>query len=67
MTTFEYLCGRCGHIHERAYRHLHPPRYRRCPACGGRARLRFGRAGVVMFRGPGFYATDYRKGRSHDE
>ncbi len=59
MPTYEYECGKCGHRFEVFQSMTEPPR-KRCPKCRGKVRrLVSGGAGIV-FKGSGFYATDYR-------
>ena len=59
MPTYEYECQRCGHKFEQFQSMNDPPR-QRCPACRGKVkRLMSGGAGII-FRGSGFYQTDYR-------
>lgn len=61
MPTYEYECPACGHHFER-FQRINDPPVRTCPTCGKRKvrRLISGGGGIV-FKGPGFYATDYRK------
>jgi len=62
MPTYEYRCTACGHEFERFQRMSDPP-VRTCPVCKRRkAERRISRGGGLLFKGPGFYATDYRKG-----
>lgn len=59
MPTYEYACGKCGKTYER----LQPMSAKsvgRCPACGGKARRLISRGGGFLFKGSGFYITDYR-------
>ena len=59
MPTYEYECEKCGHRFEVFQSMTEPPR-KRCPKCKGKVRrLVSGGAGIV-FKGSGFYATDYR-------
>ncbi len=61
MPTYEYRCRSCGHEFERFQKMTDDP-LRDCPNCGRPdARRRISAGGGVLFRGPGFYATDYRK------
>lgn len=61
MPTYEYRCAACGHEFERFQKMSDPP-VRMCPECGKRkAERRISSGGGLLFKGPGFYATDYRK------
>jgi putative FmdB family regulatory protein len=58
MPTYEYRCSRCGH-HFEVVKKITAKPGSRCPQCGGKAeRLLSGGAGLV-FKGSGFYLTDY--------
>lgn len=59
MPTYEYECRRCGHRFEQFQKITDPPR-RRCPKCRGAVRRLIGAGAAMLFRGSGFYATDYR-------
>lgn len=59
MPTYEYLCPQ-GHTFELFQRISDPPRAK-CPTCGKRSeRVISGGAGLI-FKGSGFYITDYGK------
>jgi len=60
MPTYEYECEACGSTFERFQGITEEP-IRRCPRCR-RAKVRrlIGAGGGFLFRGSGFYATDYR-------
>ena len=62
MPTYRYLCEKCNHELEELQSITDDPLVR-CPACGADALVRVigGGAGVI-FKGSGFYLTDYRKG-----
>lgn len=61
MPTYEYVCRACGERFERFQKISDAPT-RDCPACGEAAAERLISAGAgLVFKGPGFYATDYRK------
>ena len=61
MPTYEYVCDACGHPFER-FQKMNEPPVRKCPECGRqKARRRISAGGGIVFKGPGFYATDYRK------
>lgn len=59
MPTYEYECAKCGHRFERFQRITDPPR-KRCPKCRGAVRRLMGTGVGMLFKGSGFYATDYR-------
>jgi len=60
MPTYDYECGACGHRFE-LFQSIGDGARRKCPACG-RLKLRrlIGAGAAVLFRGSGFYQTDYR-------
>ena len=61
MPTYDYECDACGHAFE-LFQGITAPVKRKCPECG-RLKLRrlFGAGAAVMFKGSGFYETDYKK------
>jgi putative FmdB family regulatory protein len=59
VPTYEYECNDCGHCFEEFQRITDPP-LEECPKCGGTIRRLPGPGAAVLFRGSGFYATDYR-------
>lgn len=60
MPTYEYECGACGYRFEK-YQSMTEKAVRQCPKCGKAKaeRVISGGAGV-LFKGSGFYQTDYR-------
>jgi len=58
MPTYEYECDSCGISFERLQRISDDP-IRKCPECGGKVRRLISSGGGLVFKGPGFYATDY--------
>jgi putative FmdB family regulatory protein len=60
MPTYEYRCEACGHQFEQ-YQSITAEPLRKCPACGKRTVQRLlGTGGGIIFKGSGFYETDYR-------
>ncbi|HEU5262592.1 MAG TPA: zinc ribbon domain-containing protein [Gemmatimonadales bacterium] len=60
MPTYEYRCP-AGHVFEKFFPTMHDERREKCPICGQQAeRLISGGAGLV-FKGSGFYITDYKR------
>lgn len=61
MPTYEYACTKCGHEME-AFQSMKDAPLTKCPACkkAGLKRKIGGGAGLI-FKGTGFYITDYKK------
>lgn len=60
MPTYDYECDACGHEFE-LFQSISEPVKRKCPECGKlKLRRLFGTGAAVMFKGSGFYETDYR-------
>jgi len=62
MPTYEFVCTKCGHHFEK-FQSMKDPPLKQCPKCGkaGLKRL-IGKGSGLIFKGSGFYSTDYRKG-----
>jgi putative FmdB family regulatory protein len=61
MPTYDYECNACGHTLE-ALQSMTEPKLTRCPHCGKDALARLiGSGSGVIFKGSGFYETDYKK------
>jgi putative FmdB family regulatory protein len=61
MPTYEYACSKCGH-HFEQFQSMRDLPLKKCPKCHKAAlrRLVSGGAGLI-FKGSGFYETDYKK------
>jgi len=60
MPTYDYECSECGHTSE-VFQSIAEKPLRKCPACGRKTLRRLiGTGGGIIFKGTGFYATDYR-------
>ncbi len=60
MPTYEYECPDCGH-HFELFQQMSDPVKRKCPECSGRKLKRLiGTGAGIIFKGSGFYETDYR-------
>ena len=60
MPTYEYHCPDCNH-HFELFQQMSDPIKRKCPECSGRKLKRLiGTGAGVIFKGSGFYETDYR-------
>lgn len=61
MPTYEYICAKCGHAME-AFQSMNDPALKQCPACRKPALKRqVGGGAGLIFKGSGFYITDYKK------
>lgn len=61
MPTYDYECKACGHTFEELQSFSEPP-LTKCPACKKNKLERlFGGGGAIIFKGAGFYETDYRR------
>lgn len=60
MPTYDYLCDACEHRFE-LFQSITDDPVKVCPQCGKRkVRRLIGPGGAVIFKGSGFYITDYR-------
>jgi len=60
MPTYEYICDKCKHEFER-FQSIKSRPVRKCPKCGKLSVQRLIGAGAgIIFKGSGFYQTDYR-------
>jgi putative FmdB family regulatory protein len=58
MPTYEYVCAE-GHAFELVQRMSDKP-VRKCPTCGAKAERKLSGGAGLIFKGSGFYITDYR-------
>jgi putative FmdB family regulatory protein len=59
MPTYEYRCPQCGTDFEKFQKMSDPP-VAPCPSCGTEAARRMSAGAGLVFKGSGFYITDYR-------
>ncbi len=61
MPTYEYECQKCGHIFEE-FQSISAEPLTACtrPGCDGKVRRLFSPGAGFLFKGSGFYITDYR-------
>jgi len=59
MPTYEYECKKCGITFEK-FQSITADPLRECPTCGGAVRRLIGSGAGIIFKGNGFYSTDYR-------
>src|SRR5258708_9351566 len=60
MPTYEYQCDACEHNFDE-FQSINDKPLKKCPKCGkNKLRRFFGAGGAILFKGSGFYQTDYR-------
>jgi len=60
MPTYKYECDKCGHQFEKFQGMLEAP-VKKCPKCKGKVSRLISSGAGVIFKGKGFYQTDYKK------
>ncbi len=65
MPTYGYRCTKCGHELEVLQKITDPP-LKTCPECGGELAKKVYAAGVI-FKGSGYYTTDYKNSKSSSD
>lgn len=60
MPNYDYECMHCGYKFE-AFQSMNAKHLSKCPKCSKKVRRLIGSGGGIIFRGKGFYATDYAK------
>lgn len=59
MPTYEYKCPN-GHLFEKTFPRISSQRFAKCPKCGKRAERQISGGTGIVFKGSGFYQTDYK-------
>ena len=60
MPTYDYHCDACEHEFEH-FQGMNDPLLTKCPECGKKKLRRLiGAGAAIVFKGSGFYQTDYR-------
>ncbi|AFN75104.1 regulatory protein, FmdB family [Melioribacter roseus P3M-2] len=59
MPTYEYKCNDCGYLFEEFQKISDEP-LSTCPKCGGAVKRLIGAGAGPIFKGSGFYHTDYK-------
>lgn len=60
MPTYEYKCPK-GHVFEKFYPTMNNKRTATCPTCGRKAERQLSGGTGLVFKGSGFYITDYKR------
>ena len=64
MPTYEYKCLECKHSFE-VFQPMNAEAIKICPNCGGEVKRLIGSGAGTIFKGSGFYHTDYKKNRGN--
>ena len=59
MPTYDYRCLRCGNKFE-VFQYMTEKHLSSCPECGGKVKRLIGAGAGPIFKGSGFYQTDYK-------
>ena len=59
MPTYDYECKKCGKFEK--FQQITAEHLSECPTCGSAVKRLISSGAGVIFKGSGFYATDYRK------
>lgn len=59
MPTYEYECSSCQYLFE-AFQNISETPLTECPRCNGPVKRKISGGSGLLFKGKGFYITDYR-------
>ena len=65
MPTYEYECTECGQKFD-VFQKMTDSFLKECPKCKGKVKRLIGSGSGMIFKGSGFFATDYKK-KSQDK
>ena len=60
MPTYDYECTKCGNEFE-VFQKMTDKHLSKCPKCHGKVKRLIGAGAGIIFKGSGFYETDYKK------
>ncbi len=60
MPTYSYECKKCSHTFDLFHAITADPSVK-CPECGSKCRRLIGTGAGIIFKGSGFYETDYKR------
>jgi|YNPMSStandDraft_2_1061718.scaffolds.fasta_scaffold00390_2 putative FmdB family regulatory protein len=64
MPNYDYRCESCGYVFE-VFQKMSESRLEICPKCGGKVKRLIGAGMGPIFKGKGFYQTDYKNSNSN--
>ncbi|MDP8258632.1 MAG: zinc ribbon domain-containing protein [Candidatus Aadella gelida] len=65
MPTYTYECSECGHGFER-FQSITEGSIKECPECKGKVKKLISTGAGFIFKGTGFYQTDYKPSGAAD-
>ena len=66
MPTYEYECKKCNDTFD-VFQNMSDKPLKKCPECGGKVQRLIGTGAGIIFKGSGFYQTDYRSSEYRDQ
>ncbi len=66
MPTYDYKCTQCGHEFE-LFQSMSEDHIKNCPECEGKVRRLVSGGSGLIFKGSGFYLTDYVKRKEKEK
>lgn len=63
MPNYDYKCQKCGHVFEE-FQNMTDEPLKECPECGGKVKRLIGAGSGLIFKGSGFYITDYKNNKT---
>lgn len=66
MPNYDYQCQKCGHEFE-VFQSMNDDKLTDCPedSCDGQVKRLMGTGAGIIFKGSGFYETDYKRGADY--
>lgn len=64
MPTYDYECKSCGYTFEH-FQSMSSDLLKECPECGKELRRLVGGGAGIIFKGTGFYCTDFKNKKKH--
>lgn len=66
MPTYEYICSNCRDSFD-IFQKISDDPLTVCNKCSGKLKKKFGKGAGIIFRGSGFYVTDYKNKKSNNQ
>lgn len=66
MPTYDYQCTKCSNKFE-VFQSMKDKPDSKCPKCGAKAQRLIGGGSGIIFKGSGFYQTDYKNKKKSDK